>query len=170
MSLTAATMARVRGWLTGLALEEGIEVRSPLYDGRIVELAAQRPDRERRSGRDTKMLLRAAMRGLLPKQVLAPRPIRTGVIGDYFAKAMRSSYPRLLRTVLDSSVLADLGIVEPSAWRSCADACLSQPWNDEVGTALFFTLQTELWLRAKVRDGVSSVENTSDAAVMAGNA
>jgi asparagine synthase (glutamine-hydrolysing) len=170
MSLTAATMARVRGWLTGLALEEGIEVRSPLYDGRIVELAAQRPDRERRSGRDTKMLLRAAMRGLLPAHVLAPRQIRTGVPGDYFANAMRSTYPQLLRTVLDSCVLADLGIVDPGAWRRSAEACLSQVWNDEVGTALLLTLQTELWLRARSQGADNSVEQTSAAAILVGYA
>jgi asparagine synthase (glutamine-hydrolysing) len=170
MSLTAATMARVRGWLTSLALEEGVEVRSPLYDERIIELAAGRPDRERRSGRDTKMLLRAAMRGVLPEQVLAPRSNRTGVPGDYFANAMRATYPGLLHSVLDSCILADLGIVDPDAWRRHAEACLSQSWNDEAATALFLTLQIELWLRARVLNGESSLESVNDAGVLAGNA
>ena len=51
--LTCALFPRVRGWLTGLALEQGVEVRSPLFDQRIVRFAASRPRWERRSGRDT---------------------------------------------------------------------------------------------------------------------
>jgi asparagine synthase (glutamine-hydrolysing) len=150
LSLTSATWSRVRGWHSALALEEGVEVRSPLYDGRVIELAVARPRDERRSGRDTKILLRAAMRGLLPDDVLAPRRARTGVPGNYFRNALRTTYAQLLNQVIDSSVLGDLGVIDPRALRRSADACLSHSWNDAVSGALFFTLQTELWLRARV--------------------
>src|SRR2546430_16376652 len=66
--LSAALFSRVRGWLTALGLDEGVEVRSPLFDQRIVKAAAPRPHWERRTGRDTKRLLRRAMQGLLPEQ------------------------------------------------------------------------------------------------------
>jgi len=147
IALTADTAARVRGWLSAIALDEGVEVRSPLYDSRIIELAVRRPAEERRSGRDTKLLLRAALRGLLPEAVLAPRKDRTGLAGDHFRAAMQSTFPTLLRELRDASVLADLGIIDPGALRRAADDCLLHSWNDEIAAALFFTVQTELWLR-----------------------
>jgi len=150
VSLTAATASRVRGWVSGVALDEGVEIRSPLYDARIIELAVTRPAAERRSGRDTKLLLRSAMEGLIPAPVLAPRRQRTGVVGECFKQGMQTDYPRLLNGVIDSSVLADLGIIEPATLRRAAADCLSHAWNDDVASALFFTLQTELWLRARV--------------------
>jgi asparagine synthase (glutamine-hydrolysing) len=150
VSLTAATASRVRGWVSGVALDEGVEVRSPLYDARIIELAVTRPDAERRSGRDTKRLLRQAMEGLIPRQVLAPRRHRTGVVGECFRRGMQADYTSLLDAVIGSSVLADLGIIEPAALRRAAADCLSHTWNDDVASALFFTLHTELWLRARV--------------------
>jgi len=150
VSLTAATASRVRGWLSGVALDEGVEIRSPLYDTRIIELAVTRPDAERRSGRDTKLLLRKAMEGLIPSDVLAPRRNRTGVVGECFRRGMRADYARLLDGVIGSSVLADLGIIEPATLRRAAADCLSHAWNEDVASGLFFTLQTELWLRARV--------------------
>jgi asparagine synthetase B (glutamine-hydrolysing) len=150
VSLTAATASRVRGWVNAVALDEGVEIRSPLYDARIIELAVTRPAAERRSGRDTKLLLRQAMEGLIPGDVLAPRRRRTGVVGECFKRGMQADYARLLQCVIDSSVLAALGIIEPTTWRRAAADCLSHAWNDDVASALFFTLQTELWLRARV--------------------
>jgi asparagine synthase (glutamine-hydrolysing) len=147
VSLTTDTAARVRGWLSAISLDEGVEVRSPLYDARVIELAVRRPAEERRSGRDTKLLLRAALRGLLPDEVLAPRRDRTGLVGECFRAAMQSTFPTLLRAMRDSFVLADLGIIDPGALRRAADDCLRHTWNDEIAAALFFTLQTELWLR-----------------------
>lgn len=157
--LTNATMARVRGWLSSLALEEGLEARSPLYDARIIELAVRRPASERRAGRDTKRLLRAAMGGLLPEHVLAPRSRRTGVTDHYLRNSMRATYPRLLDDVLRSPVaLAELGIIEPGAWRRAARACLADSWNPDVAMALCFTLHTEHWLRARMHESTSIMD------------
>lgn len=150
VSLTAATASRVRGWVNGLALDEGVEIRSPLFDARIIALAVTRPAAERRAGRDTKLLLRKAMEGLIPGEVLAPRRRRTGVVGECFKSGMRADYARLLHAVIDSSVLADLGIIDPVTLRRAAADCLSHAWNDDVASALFCTLQTELWLRTHV--------------------
>ena len=148
--LTSPTVTRARARLSALALEEGLEARFPLYDTRIVALAAKRPRDERRSGRETKTLLRAALRGLLPDSVLAARPNRTGVTDDYIRTAMRGSYLAHLDDVLRAPVLlADLGIVEPGAWRRAAHACIGDAWSIDAAMALWFTLQTEVWLRGK---------------------
>ncbi len=148
--LTCALFPRVRGWLTGLALEEGVEVRSPLFDQRIVRFAAARPRWERRSGRDTKRLLRQAMRGLLPDEVLAPRRIATGVTVNQFATAMRTRYPELLTGVLEAPALAELGLIQPDALRRSYREYLDHG-DDDVAVALFSTLHAELWLRARLR-------------------
>jgi asparagine synthase (glutamine-hydrolysing) len=165
--LTSAGVARVRGWLSSMALEEGVEARSPLYDARVIELAIGRPRSERRSGRETKLLLRRAMRDLLPEQVLAPRRMRTGVMDDYFRRAMQTAYPSLLAELLGSSpILADLGIIEPDALRRTADACLTRAWNEQIAMALLFTLQAELWLRARAQTATDTHTDGRSLAVL----
>jgi asparagine synthetase B (glutamine-hydrolysing) len=80
---------RVVGVLRAFALEEGVELRSPLLDDRVVRFAVRRPWSERSDGLETKILLRRAMRGLIPESVLAPRPHRTGVTSAYFLRQLR---------------------------------------------------------------------------------
>jgi len=69
---------RVFGVTSNFARDEGVEIRSPLYDKRIIEFALTRPREERSLGPETKRLLRASMRGLLPDSILQPRAKRTG--------------------------------------------------------------------------------------------
>lgn len=135
--------------VAAFGLEHGVEVRSPLYDRRVIEFAASRPRPERSEGRETKRLLRRAMRGLLPDHVLAPRPVRTGITGGYFARSLRKTHADFLgKVVAEPMLLAELGIVNA--------ALLRQRWNDylrhgggDLGVSLFLTLQVELWLRAR---------------------
>jgi hypothetical protein len=95
------------------------------------------------------------MRGLLPAQVLAPRNNRTGIMADYLQKAMRAAYPQLLHDLLAAPMLlAELGIIEPAALRRAAETCLAHSWDEQIAVALLFTLQTELWLRARRTDTV----------------
>jgi len=151
--LTSAMFSRGRGWLSALALSENVEIRSPLFDARVIELAVRRPVSERRVGRDTKFLLRAALRDLLPQDVLASRPQRTGVTANYLRDSMQDLYPALLRRVLRAPVrLAELGIIEPEVWRRAAERCLSSAWSDDVAMALCHTVHAELWLRARQQD------------------
>lgn len=139
--------ARILATLHGLALDEGVEVRSPLLDARIVDWAVRRPWSERADRNETKRALRAAMRGLLPESVLAPRPHRTGVTSAYFLRQLRAIGRPLIDDLLRESRLASLGIIDP--------ARLSRAWahveahpDDEIGARLLLTLQTEWWLRA----------------------
>src|SRR5713101_4644866 len=164
--LTGALFSRVRGWLSGLALEEGVEVRSPLFDQRIIRFAVPRPRSERRSARDVKRLLRRAMRGLLPDEVLAPRRFASGVVVNQFATAMRTRYPELLKSVLAAPALAELGLIQPDALRrSCSEYL--RHGDDDVAQALFSTLHAELWLRARLRPRAAP-EMPADTAVAAG--
>ncbi|MBX6330591.1 MAG: hypothetical protein IRY91_01955 [Gemmatimonadaceae bacterium] len=133
------------------ALDEGVEIRSPLYDRRVIDFALTRPRWERSSGAETKRLLRRAVRDLLPAPVLAPRPAKTGVTSGYFARSMRTQFPALCGEMLRSSVLVSAGIVDAEEFRRCSAEYLRGALGGPVGANLFFTLQTELWLRARLR-------------------
>jgi asparagine synthase (glutamine-hydrolysing) len=148
--LTYRYFPRVFGTVSAFALDEGVEIRSPLYDRRVIEFALTRPRWERSSGRETKRLLRAAVRGLLPDEVLAPRPARTGVTGGFFTRSMREHFPRMCDELRRESVLADYGMIDAYEFQQTAAAYLRGETGEQVGINLFFTLQAEHWLRARM--------------------
>ncbi len=129
------------------ARRAGVELRSPLFDSRVVHHASLRPREERSDRGQTKRLLRAAARGLLPEEILAPRGSRTGTTTGYYRQRLLAELPALSRIVLPMSALADLGIVEPVAFSDAVQRSL-QGGVEEFDVALFYTIQTELWLRA----------------------
>jgi asparagine synthase (glutamine-hydrolysing) len=146
---------RVFGAVSTLAMDEGVEIRSPLYDKRVIELALTRPREERSQGAETKRLLRAAMRGLLPESILAKRTKRTGVTGGYFARSMREHLPALVDGAFNHSVLESAGVIDAIAFRrAVSEYARGVQSNFSVG--LYFTLQSELWLRSHVANGTSS--------------
>ncbi|HEX6533538.1 MAG TPA: asparagine synthase-related protein [Gemmatimonadaceae bacterium] len=147
--LTHPYFPRVFGLASAFALEEGVEIRSPLYDRRVIEFALTRPRWERSSGPETKRLLRAAVRGLLPDVVLAPRPARTGGTGGYFDRSMRERFPALQNEMLSDSVLVRAGIIDAYRFRQLGTSYV-KGGSGQLGVNLFFTLQTELWLRARL--------------------
>ncbi len=142
----------VWGWgaayMRGALLDEGVEVRSPLLDLRVVEFALGRPVAERADGKETKRLLRAAMRGLLPDSVLQARPHRTGVTVGFSRARMRELYPVLLRRLLGAPLrLAELKLVEPGALRRAIEEYLAGRGDDFLRVNLFHTMKVEFWLR-----------------------
>jgi len=164
---------RAFGCVHEFGLQHGVEVRSPLYDARIVRFAAARPRSDRSQGGETKRLLRRAMQGLLPDHVLAPRRSRTGSAEGYFARSLRQTFAPFLGQLINGSMcLAQLGVVDSSALRRRWDEYVRRG-GGELGVNLFLTLQVELWLRA--RDGLvdgaagGNAENSRnlDAAVVA---
>ena len=144
--------ARVFGCVSTFAKEEGVEIRSPLYDRRIIEFALTRPRSERSTGRETKRLLRAAMQGLLPDSVLRTRTTRTGVTGGYFSRSMREHLPAMIDEFFDKSLLAEAGVINARAYRESASA-YAKGVESNFAVSLYFTLQTELWMRGHSGDG-----------------
>lgn len=149
--LTYPYFPRVFGLVSAMALEEGVEIRSPLYDRRVIEFALTRPRWERSSGRETKRLLRRAVYGLLPDAILAPRPSKTGTTGGYFDRSMREGFPALCEEMLRSSALAANGMIDAEKLRRSTAMYLRGAAGGQVGVNLFFTLQAEFWLRAHSR-------------------
>lgn len=163
--LTRPVLGRMASSLASFTLDEGAEHRSPLYDGRIVRFAATRPVSERRSGRETKRLLRRAMAGLLPADVLASRPSRTGVPIRYLTTAIRSALPFWRERVGRGSMLAELGIIDPVRLGEAYDQCLTGGSSHHT-VALYLALETELWLQTHAT-GARANHGSIDAAMRA---
>jgi asparagine synthase (glutamine-hydrolysing) len=138
----------VFGMMASFALEEGVELRSPLYDARLLSFAATRPRDERCTGHETKRLLRRAMKGLVPDEVLANRNGRTGVTAGYFDRAMREVQAGVVTETLRQPVLARLGLVEPEALERGRSRFM-RTGSGDLGLRLFLTMQAELWMRAR---------------------
>jgi len=150
--LTHPLLAHFSSQLAHFALIEGVEARSPLFDRRVVEFALARPRWERASGRETKILLRRAVRGLLPDEVLAPRPYRTGQTFGYSDRRMREAFPGLFAELFRSPlVLAELGLVNPKVLQHSLREYLERGASSAQRVALFYTLQLEWWLRSRLR-------------------
>jgi asparagine synthase (glutamine-hydrolysing) len=139
-----------------MALEQGVELRAPLLDQRVVRFALRRPRRERASAGAVKHLLRQSARTLLPASVLAPRAAKTGVLTGYFARSFRGDPDGVVTDAFSQSILADRGIVDAAA--------LQHAWREYKsggggGSAyLFVAFLTEMWLRAR---DVTSVASTT---------
>jgi asparagine synthetase B (glutamine-hydrolysing) len=158
--LTHPFFGRVNAMMGRLALEYGVELRSPLFDRRIVAFALARPRDERNRAGDKKRLLRRAMRGLLPDEVLAVRGAKTGTQHSFFYRGMREQVLPLLDSLSRDAALAELGIVSPRALAAAiADhrAGRTAAHTEE----LYATLQTELWLRARLGKESTSTEARS---------
>ena len=146
-SLGNPTIPRVAAGLASLGLEYGVEPRAPLLDRRIVEFALMRPRRERASGGAVKHLLRHAARDVLPSTVLAPRPAKTGVLTDYFARSFRADPGGVVTDAFTHSILAERGIVDAAA--------MQQTWREYKsrgvgpGGHLYVAFQAEMWLQAR---------------------
>jgi asparagine synthase (glutamine-hydrolysing) len=139
---------RVFAELYGFALEEGVEMRSPLLDERVVRFAMRRPWSDRADGGETKRLLRRAMRNLLPASVLAPRPHRTGTTSAYFMRGMREEGWPLAERTLAESRLAQMGMIDVATLRRAWEHVLEHE-DEQLAGRVYFTLQAELWMRGQ---------------------
>jgi asparagine synthase (glutamine-hydrolysing) len=142
--------APIWGWggsfMRKVLLEEGVEVRSPLLDRRIMEFALSRPLSERFANGESKRLLRHAMEGLLPDSVLDPRRFRTGATVGYSRSRMRAIYPDLFEEMFSRPLrLAELGVVDREALRRATEEWRSG--GDAMRVRLFHTMKVEFWLR-----------------------
>ena len=157
--LTQPHFDRVVSATADFALEAGVETRLPLLDRRLVDFAMRRPWWERRSRGEDKHLIRHAMKDMLPREALAPRPFKTGSLGGYFARALQRALPSLLH-LTESPLLAELGVIDRDRFKNASSVYRRTLGNDsQLGVRLLSTLQSELWLRAR-RGNQSSVSST----------
>ena len=152
-TLRTPLVARALSWNHAIAQEEGILLRSPLFDRRIIGFAARRPLNERRGGPDSKGLLRRSMRDLLPPDVLEPRSRKTGTPVHYFKRQMTEAVMGEYRRLFQgrTSHLADLGIIDPAALNGAIEEYKTSAAH-AVGALLQLTLEAERWLAAQDRE------------------
>jgi asparagine synthase (glutamine-hydrolysing) len=153
--LTHQFFARVNGKMAGFALDHGVELRSPLLDQRIVRFALSRPAEERNNAGDHKRLLRAAMRGLLPESVLAPRKAKTGTLASYFAHHMRTEGLTLLTQLPPATALSDAGVIDSAQLARAISRYRNEGAAYPHAESLYCTLQAEWWLSARQKVGRS---------------
>ncbi|MGQ0704429.1 MAG: asparagine synthetase B family protein [Gemmatimonadales bacterium] len=147
--LTSPFFAAICAQVAKFGLEAGVETRSPLYDARVIAFAASRPREERNSAGDSKRLLRRAVQGLVPEEVLAPRTRKTGTTNKYFGDSMRRDFSALASAAFGNPKLAELGIVDAALLRDAVEDFMAARADAETASQLYFTLQTELWLQSK---------------------
>jgi asparagine synthase (glutamine-hydrolysing) len=141
--------ARVNAKMAGFALDSGIELRSPLFDQRVVQFAFSRPAEEKNNAGDQKRLLRAAMHGLLPDSVLGVRRVKTGTLATYFAGQMQREGLQRLAQLRSSRALADAGIIEPTALKEALTRYRAEGASYPFAESLYCTLQADTWLNAR---------------------
>jgi asparagine synthase (glutamine-hydrolysing) len=133
---------------TGLL--DGIEVRTPLFDSRIIRYAAARPLDESYWRLENKRLLRAAFEGYLPASVLGPRRARTGVPVRSLLRVTRQHADWVIAYCTKGMILADLHVIDGKRFLERADWWSTQGRGDvEEAAALLAATQVECWLRAR---------------------
>jgi asparagine synthase (glutamine-hydrolysing) len=140
---------RAVSWASAIALETGVEMRSPLLDQRIIRFAASRPVSERGYRGEGKRVLRESVRSLIPDSVTAHRPVKTGIPRGYLHRRMKAGFREALGRVFgsQSSALVAAGLLDAEALRRSTEEYLSTEAHI-LGVQLFLTLQGELWLRS----------------------
>ena len=161
--MTAPYLRAVRAEGSALALDEGMEIRRPLLDRRVVAFAARRPRTERVGGGETKRLLRRAVRGLLPSAMLQPRAERTGTTGSYLLESLRGQARGQISAVFGSPVLAGAGLVDAYELQRAWHGLLSGRGGTMDAFHLYRTYQAELWLRQRTGLRASEPKGTSGA-------
>jgi asparagine synthase (glutamine-hydrolysing) len=147
--LRSAFAERTTALVFSICQREGVELRTPLLDSRIVRFAATRPRWESSSNRQNKYLLRRSMRGLLPDEVVAPRSDRTGLPVSYLDRTLDAHLQEARESFHDGMLLAKLGISDHRKLLDEIDSFLAGRMNDrERAAALVAAVQAEWWLRS----------------------
>jgi asparagine synthase (glutamine-hydrolysing) len=137
--------ARLDRHLSQITAGEGVPISFPFYDDNVIESALAVRLHERTSPFSYKPLLTAAMRGVVPEELLGRR-----TKGEYTADVHAGfrNQRNELDELLTQPILADLGLIDADALRR---ACfgLFPPGLSLV--TLETTLLLECWLRAHTR-------------------
>ena len=137
------------------AASAGIELRHPFRDLRLVEFMLGLPAHQLYRRRRKKRLLRVAMRGLLPPEVLARR--RPTGLGALYRRGLEEREAATVDELLDVAMLFTGRMIRPE-WLAEARARRSSPAEE---LALWHLLSSELWNRRHWRVGAEELRRTA---------
>jgi asparagine synthase (glutamine-hydrolysing) len=128
-----------------MSMAASIESRVPFLDHRLVEFAAGLPTRMKLRGLTTKWILREAVRGILPPEILTRKKMGFPVP---FGLWMRGPWQGVARDVLLDSRSRQRGIIEPPAVERLIAAHAAGVADG--ADAIWSLLNLELWYRTHI--------------------
>lgn len=138
-----------------MSMAVSLECRVPLLDHELVELAAQMPAAIKVKGGELKSLLKTALRGVLPDDILYRK--KRG-FGAPMGAWLRGQLLPLMQQVLSRDTVAARGLFDPAAVQRVIDEHMSQQADHT--DHLQALLNLELWCRLYL-DG-HSVDQVKD--------
>ena len=136
-----------------MSMSASIESRVPFLDHVLVEFAARLPDRLKLRGFTTKRILREAVRGLLPDEILTRKKMGFPVP---FGQWTRERWQPVVRDVLLDHRTRERGLIDTAAMEHLLDA--HREGHVAGGDAIWALLNLELWYRTFIDgDGVQTL-------------
>jgi asparagine synthase (glutamine-hydrolysing) len=122
-----------------------LETRAPLLDYRLAEFLATVPAEMRYRHREKKYLLKKAMEGVLPREILYRSKMGFGVPLKHW---FRKDAAQFTREVLLSQAARERGLFDPQEVQLCLDrhARGRRDFSGKLWTLLFFELWCRSWL------------------------
>ena len=138
-----------------MSMSASIESRVPFLDHVLVEFAARLPDRLKLRGFTTKRILREAIRGLLPDEILTRKKMGFPVP---FGQWTRGRWQPVVRDVLLDRRTRERGLINPTAVEQLLDA--HREGSIAGGDAIWALVNLELWYRTFIDgEGVQTLPN-----------
>ncbi len=124
-----------------MSMAASIESRVPFLDHKLMEFSAQMPDNLKLRGNRTKFVLREAMKGILPEEILTRKKMGFPVpIGKWF----RNEYKHLIDEYVLSERALARGVFQADFVRNLAERHRQGENHDE---RLWALLNFEMWQR-----------------------
>jgi asparagine synthase (glutamine-hydrolysing) len=124
-----------------MSMAASIESRVPFLDHKLVEFTAKLPERMKLRGRDTKWILRKAMRGILPSEILERRKMGFPVpLGNW----LRGRFRHLVDDYVLSERSLSRGIFDEQALRQLVSA---HDRGEDHASRIFRLMNLEIWHR-----------------------
>ena len=147
-----------------MSMSASIESRVPFLDHVLVEFAARLPDRLKLRGFTTKRILREAIRGLLPDEILTRKKMGFPVP---FGQWTRGRWHNSVRDVLLDRRTRERGLINPAAVERLLDG--HRDGGISGGDAIWALTNLELWFRTFIDgDGVQTLPAAPKAATAGG--
>ena len=130
-----------------MSMAVGVEVRVPFLDKELVEFAYNIPDQFKQKGSEGKWILKKALEGYLPQDVIY-RP-KTG-FGAPVRRWMRNELRELLGDTLSFDRLKSRGLFDPTAvWKLIID---NDKGKIDASYTLFSMLCIEIWCKNYIKN------------------